>query len=374
MHDLEQALGSAVDDGIISAEQRDRLAGRLAERGLMSRPADNGGSGVFDDLSAPRDAEPVSPVEESEAPRFVRGFHDILITIGIIAALGGLAALASVFALFPAIIVLAEILVRRQRLALPAFALTLALSSAITTTVLIILDGMADKSGPVVAGTMLFFAQPLLLLPFYWRYRVPVALAMMIIGAFGLAVMLVIAVLQGLVGSSNIFETHVLLVGFVALAAALTLFATAMAFDLRDPARVTRRSDVAFWLHLGAAPALLWSVFAVAMGSSGGVGWWGNDPGPYEASVAVIAVAVMMFIGIVIDRRAFVTSGLISLGVAIVVLARAVDIEFSELGAAAILLVGLIVLTLGVGWLALRRRLLAVLPQGWRDRLPPVAA
>ena len=54
-----------------------------------------------------------------------------------------------------------------------------------------------------------------------------------------------------------------------------------MNFDARDRARVTRWSDVAFWLHLLAAPMIVHPVFALA-------GLLHGSPAP-GAAVAVIA-------------------------------------------------------------------------------------
>jgi hypothetical protein len=79
-------------------------------------------------LDAPRALEDEAAVEPSEAPRFLRGFHDILITIGIVVLLLGLGTLVNFLVVLPAIIVLAEWFVRRQRLALPAFTLTIMLA------------------------------------------------------------------------------------------------------------------------------------------------------------------------------------------------------------------------------------------------------
>ena len=104
-----------------------------------------------------------------------------------------------------------------------------------------------------------------------------------------------------------------------------------------------------------------------------GLIWWASDPGLKEGLVSVGLVAAMMLIGIIIDRRAFVTSGLISLGAAILVLARAAQIEMGGVAAMAVMLVGIVVLVLGIGWLRLRRLLLAALPQPVRSSLPPVS-
>ena len=37
----------------------------------------------------------------------------------------------------------------------------------------------------------------------------------------------------------------------------LAVFALAMRFDLSDPKRQTRRTDIAFWLHMLAAPLIV---------------------------------------------------------------------------------------------------------------------
>jgi len=372
--DLAAAVRSAAAAGIVSDEQGDRLIGHFAGLGLIASSVAPS-PGFFGDLVASRDEEPAPPVEESEAPRFVRGFHDILITIGVIAALAGVWMLSNSWVMLAATILLSEILIIRQRLALPAFTLTLFYVVAIFASVGPLIGAFDVVEGGAIFGLVLFIAQPVALAPFYWRYRVPVALAAMILSAFWIVFFLVMSILEAsLPGAGNVFETHPVTTRLVALVCALALFATAMGFDLRDPARVTRRSDVAFWLHLCAAPALLYSLVLLFSRPQDGVIWWTSDPGMREALIAVAIVAVLMLVGIVIDRRAFVTSGLISLGAAILILARVADLGLSNVAAVAVLLVGLIVLVLGIGWQRLRRVLLAGLPGDLRKRLPPVAA
>ncbi|MGI9402704.1 MAG: hypothetical protein ACR2O0_15715, partial [Rhizobiaceae bacterium] len=119
MAELKAALDEAVKQGIVSPDQGEQLTGFFIKQGLDVGPVE-----MFDELYRPSD-EPVVEVEESESPRFVRGFHDILITIGITAALAGLWGLLGNIAVMIATIGLAEILILRQRLALPAFCLTL---------------------------------------------------------------------------------------------------------------------------------------------------------------------------------------------------------------------------------------------------------
>ncbi|MGI9401736.1 MAG: hypothetical protein ACR2O0_10815, partial [Rhizobiaceae bacterium] len=221
-----------------------------------------------------------------------------------------------------------------------------------------------------LGGVGLFLAQPIVLLPFYWRYRVPVSLAVMIMGGFVASYMLVMAAIDVSV-AGDVFETRPFLTIVVALIFALVLFSIAMAFDLGDRYRVTRRSDVAFWLHLAAAPALLYTLFAVLLFDENSYIWWARNPGLSEAVIAMIVITIFMLIGILIDRRAFVTSGLISLGVAVAAIAREANIDMSEFVTLPLFAVGLIVLVLGIGWQRLRSIFLGILPDSLTNLLPP---
>ena len=376
--DLARALQDAADEGILTSEQSGALARFLADRGFASMPAASHPEAIFPDLDSPVEPE-ANVLEESEAPRFVRGFHDILITIGVIAALSGLWGLVSQLggdlagpvAALAATLVLAEILIIRQRLALPAFVLSIFFCVTVSAIVVQLFDNPIDERG-AVGGVILFFGLPLALIPYYWRYRVPAALAAMIASVALLAFFLSAALLQGLMGLEDIFKQEPLQLRLLALIFALGIFAVAMHFDLRDPARVTRRSDVAFWLHLIAAPAMLYSVFALVFFHEGSRGWFDGEDGLAQAFIALVVVAVMMMIGIIIDRRAFVTSGLISLGIAIGVIARESNLDLTQLAALPVFLVGLIVLILGVGWQRLRRIIVSVLPGELQRKLPPI--
>ena len=138
----------------------------------------------------------------------------------------------------------------------------------------------------------------------------------------------------------------------------------------RLPGRVTRRSDVAFWLHLVTAPALLFSLLLLIFIN---FRLW-ESHGTANAVITILIVAGMMLVGIFIDRRAFVTSGLISLGVAVYYM----FVHESGLGerfqasALSLVVVGLVVLSLGSCWRALRRLIIPRLPPALQAKLPPV--
>ena len=75
---------------------------------------------------------------------------------------------------------------------------------------------------------------------------------------------------------------------------------------------------------------------------------------------------------IIIDRRAFVTSGLISLGVALFILTKDSGITVTHVTALSFLAVGVIVLALGTGWQNLRKVIVTKLPDNWQNALPPI--
>ena len=145
-----------------------------------------------------------------------------------------------------------------------------------------------------------------------------------------------------------------------------------MRWDTSDRERITRRSDVAFWLHLLAAPMIAHPVFAllgVTDGDNLGVG----------AAVGVLAVYVAFgLVALAIDRRAMLVSALIYVLWALASLFRefgAVELNF----ALTALVIGSALLSLSAFWLPIRRKVVELMPDGVQAKLPatdyaPVAA
>ena len=371
MSELKVALEEAAGAGIISSSQAERLLPYLADKNIGVLPTGQG-------LSAPRFPDDPNPLEDTEAPRFVRGFHDVLITIGLVVLLIGLWGLANRYAPLLAIVVLAEILVRRQRLALPAVVLTVALVVWIFYMVVSYVSSTPTLSDNFTIGAIVLVAPfPLSLALFYWRYRVPLSLALFLFSLFGLFLAAVFYVAGTVTGSSNVPADYPIQTMMILLVTALGSFALAMRYDLSDPQRVTRRSDVAFWLHLATAPALLYSTILLALrlelASSGTVFTNLTDAlfgGYLQAVTVLLAVLVMMLIGLVIDRRAFVTAGLVSLGLATAAILRHNNAGLDKVGFLVLMIVGLVVLVIGIGWADLRRLIVRRLPAGMQARLP----
>jgi hypothetical protein len=368
MADLRSVLAEAVDADIIPREASDRLAGFLSERGVVV--ADPQRAQAKGALAADNDPELPAVEVDTETPRFVRGFHDVLITIGVVVALSGLWGLTGLAVVPFAIIVLSEILVKRQRLALPAVVLTIAVmvwTGAVASTWLA--EGLFFIRGGDVP---IRFAAPfpVVLGLYYLRYRVPISLALCIITALGLLLTVIIRLVSRLSGDALFFVNHPHMLSVIFLLSALGLFIAALQFDLSDRERLTRRSDIAFWLHLASAPALLYSVvwgFSLSNNLSDL-----TQAISAKTFVVVGTVAVLMLIGLVIDRRAFVTSGLLSLGYALYGVFRLGTAGVDTYIFTTLLTVGLIVLVIGTGWRPLRRRLIGALPKGLALKLPPV--
>ena len=361
MNNNGEILQEARARGIISADQHDQLL--TLQREWSS--ADDGPlpGGYFAELRQRNDAEDnAKDGRVLEMPRFVRGFHDIIITIGIIAVAAGVVMLLHTSALIPLSLLLAEIFVRWQRLALPAFTLTGVFIVGSFALAKWLLDGLWPESGITPLLTINFVALCL----FYWRYRAPVALACLIVT--GLSILFALALTP--INAVNV-SNDALWIGLLTLGLALLSFAIAMRFDMLDLKRVTRRSDVAFWLHLVTAPALLFSLLLLIF--VGGELWWEVD-GATNALITIVIVAGMMLVGIFIDRRAFVTSGLISLGAAVYYM----FVHEGGLGeqfqatALSLVVVGLVVLSLGSCWRALRGLIVPRLPPAIQAKLPPV--
>src|ERR1044072_3027878 len=102
MTELRSILDEAVRQELISPEAGRRLLPFLTERGVVVAEAQ------------PAMAAEGEAWSDTETPRFVRGFHDVLITIGVVVALGGLWGLAPPYGRPAAMILVFEILVRPQ--------------------------------------------------------------------------------------------------------------------------------------------------------------------------------------------------------------------------------------------------------------------
>ncbi len=189
----------------------------------------------------------------------------------------------------------------------------------------------------------------------HWRrFRVPITVAAGAAALIGMVVGLLIAITPDLLKRMN----------FILFAAGIAVFVFAMYWDMTDPLRQTRRADVAFWLHLLAAPLIVHPVFTL-------FGLLDRDVGVGGAMVVMLLYVIMAVIALVIDRRALMVSALVYVLAAI----SAVLEKFGAVGvnvALTALLIGSALLMLSAFWHVSRARVVGCLPGAWRSRLPPL--
>ncbi|MCB1489455.1 MAG: hypothetical protein KDJ88_18605 [Bauldia sp.] len=360
---------AAVAAGIITADQARQLATFLAaQAGTAEVPETPTGEAAV----APVAAADIAHADEEEV-RFIRGFQDVFMTIGVALFLVGIGIagpmvagpLIGTYAGAVVAFLLALGLTRRRRLVLPSIALAIGftLFAGVGTAILIggngwdVLLGGWDVHNPgrirLIAGFAALLASGL----FYAVFRLPFALALVALSAgvvvFGAAGMVV--------GEYMLAPWRLPIV----LAIGLVIFAVAMAFDLSDPGRRTMRADNAFWLHLVAAPMIVHATIGLVIA----------DGRTFTASEAFVVVAVVLAIGVVavaIDRRALLVAGLGYLAYAVAILMAEADMTATGVIATTLVLVGAFVLTLGAGWRPVRHAVIGILPaRGLVSLLPP---
>jgi len=302
---------------------------------------------------------------DEERLRLITGFNDIFVTIGIALFLGALHYLLG-YGLQGSLGVavaswgLAEVFTKRKRMALPSIVLlvTFVLSCAVSSWQFFAPDiassenfydgklhGLSIGLAAVAASTLHWF-----------RFHVPITIAAFAAGLVAIATTLVTSV------NENLILNYPVAV-FTPLG--IAVFLAAMKFDMSDRNRLTQRTDIAFWLHLLAAPLIVHSiVYPLLTESAVGLG----------AAVAIVSLfAVLSLVALTVDRRALLVSSLLYLGYASSRLLSWSGVA-SENAGLSILIVGGTVLVLSVAWQPLRRLVLQILPQNLRNLVPPAAA
>jgi hypothetical protein len=304
-----------------------------------------------------------APAVDEEHFRLLTGFNDIFVSIAIVllfVALGQIG--AKITAAFGGLLiagaawVLAEYFTARRRMALPSILLLLAfvggVAGAVMGAIMTVWPHLGDgQAGLAVAVAALCGAGAAAA---HWRrFMVPITVAA---GAAAVVAM-VVGLVAAIVPQAKMLLYPILLVAGVAV------FWFAMRWDMSDPERRTRRADVAFWLHLVAAPLIAHALFNL-------IGVFGSEIGVGVALVVLALYLAFGFVALAIDRRALLVSSLAYVLYAMYALFRSAGaIELSA--ALTAFVIGSALLTLSAFWHPIRRRVVATLG-GMAQRLPPV--
>ncbi len=339
--------------------------------------------------------------------RFIRNFHDIFLSIGILMFAAGLG-LATTIGVGPmvrdafasgedgwrrgltivaaasganAVIMwfMAEFFTRGRRLFLPSIVILIAfvgffsIAAAAGYGAVIgfdaqILERAGQPEGPrsgdglfasaafreliregSEAAIVILGAVTAAILVFYVRMKLPFAM-----GMFALYLSAV-----GVAAAYNVWPDRILEIAEPAqLLSGVFLFLLGIVFDARDPERKTRMSDNAFWLHFFAAPLILNSSIGMTVGVERIV------ENPTGAALAtLLVVAVFSFVSLLINRRALLVAGLLYALIAGGFLISKTGLSGAWTLAVTLLVLGAAMVLLGGGWHAIRRVVVAPFPK-----------
>jgi hypothetical protein len=322
MNTLDQDdLDSAVAAGLLSPEQAQALSAHAAQRRTL-------------------------PPADEEHFRLVSGFNDVFVVIASVLLLGALVSLGGPMLSALGAWGLAEFFVRRRRMALPAIVLLWAWVGSAFVLGLQMADterggtGLGSLAAALAAGA-------------HWlRFRVPITVATGVLAAL----------MASIAGLTLALPALHLMLRELLFCAGLIAFGLAMRWDMQDPQRTTSRADVAFWLHLLAAPLLVHPVFT-------GLEW-----GPQVAGAQVALVlglyAGLALVSLLIDRRALMVS---ALGYVLYACAQLLQRPgMLDMGLTlTTLVISAALLVLSALWAPGRAWVLQRVPVALRQRLPP---
>ena len=325
------------------------------------------------------------PAVDEEHFRLLTGFNDIFVAIAAVILLVAIAWIGQtvpphidgegpspVAGLLVAAAAwgLAEFFTRRRRMALPSILLLLAFVGGVFefASVGLVTSIGEDNLQSGQAAALVFAAGAAIAALGAWlhwrRFRVPITVAA---GVAALVALVLGLIASALVGTGeNISEEQGRQIKSVLEGAGLLLgvgtFLLAMWWDGSDPRRETRRSDVAFWLHLLAAPLIVHPIFSL-------LGLTEGQASTLDG-IAVIALYVLLgLVALAIDRRALLVSALAYVLYALNSLFETygvVELNF----ALTALVIGSALLLLSAFWSNARRAVVRPLPESLQARLP----
>ena len=299
-------------------------------------------------------------IADEEHFRLLTGFNDIFVSIAAVLLLIAVGWLASEWA--PVLVGLAvsavswglaEYFTRRRRMALPSLLLLGSFAGGACAEGALLSKAVFSAAPDSAIGALAALTAVAATVAHWRRFRVPVTIAVGAVAAVAAAV----ALLLVLVPAAKAQWPWLLFAG------GLSLFGLAMRWDMSDRARLTRRSDVAFGLHLSAAPAIVHPVFSL-LGLLDG-----DETSLAKAAAGVGLYAVLALVALTVDRRALLVSALFYVLYAISALIQAIGALNISLALTA-LVVGSALLLLSAFWHPTRRAVVTLLPERVRAWVP----
>ncbi|PKH05981.1 hypothetical protein [Moritella sp. Urea-trap-13] len=299
-------------------------------------------------------------IADEENIRLIGGFNDIFIVIACALLLfSSLWAVKSIdprlgFATFAVLSwALAEFFVLKRKMAFPAIMLLLAFIGGVFKLSMEVFSALDQQAIIAATGASVIAAAC------HWRrFRVPITIAAGTAATIGFIVSSFVSTFTT-PDMLNVLTDWILVVIF---ACGILTFLFAMYWDASDRARVTNRTDTAFWLHLLSAPLIIHPVFL-------GVGILNGEEGISSIAIIVSLYLLMSLVSIIIDRRAFMVSSLVYVLYALSSLMSMygdVGTNFAITGIA----IGAALLLLSALWHPVRGKIVTLLPSVIKQLVP----
>jgi hypothetical protein len=322
-------LNTAVKQGIFSETDVETFRRRIAENNASS-------------------------IADEEIFKLIGGFNDIFIVIACgLLLFSSFSVLESVNVSLAYLIFavlswgLAEFFVLKRKMALPAIMLLIAFIGGVA--------GFSHSLLPLTSelGAMMAASLSAVAAYVHWqRFSVPITVAVAVAALVGLIVSLLSTIIPEI---EKVLSPVLFMCG-------LSVFAFAMVWDSADTSRVSYRSDVAFWLHLLAAPLIIHPIFT-------GLDILKGDESLMNMILVVALYLLLTFVSMCIDRRVLMVSSLMYV---IYALSGLID-RYGVIGsgfAFTCVLMGAMLLLLSAYWHRVRARLVSLLPMSVQNFIP----
>ncbi len=291
---------------------------------------------------------------DEENFRFIGGFNDIFVVIACLLTL--MSSTWVTFSMNPAMSMalvsilswgLAEFFVLKRKLALTAIVLLLSFIGGTFAAVVTLYSAPSEHS--LMSAALIATLAAWL----HWRrFKVPITIAAGVSAAVIFTVNLLLSI------SPSIKEVLV----YPVFIGGLVSFFIAMRWDSADRQRVTQQSDIAFWLHLLAAPLIVHPIFSE-------LGILDNHPALYSPWIVIALYILLTTLSLAIDRRAFMVSSLVYILFALTSMLKATGLASNSFAFAGVL-IGVSLLILSGFWHTARYHLVSRLPLVIQSKLP----
>lgn len=296
---------------------------------------------------------------DEEHFRLISGFNDIFVVIACLLLLFAVSWIGEMIAPVLGLVLLpiiswglAEFFTLKRRMALPSIILSLCFIGGCQAPLFFLLKGNNVDYEPITI--VLCFIGVAAATAHWFRFKVPITITAGAGCLFGGMIVFLFSTFPEITKFKNsiIFISGTL------------IFLFAMFWDFRDTARTTHRSDVAFWLHLLAAPIIIHPIFSFLQIFS-------PNTGLTQAVIVTLLYIFIALVSLTIDRRALMVSSLTYVLYTFSSLLKSygfLDMNFAITS----LIIGALLLLLSAFWQPCRRVIIYLFPATLQKRLPQV--